>query len=162
MMGWTKRETIGQAFSEIGIQGYEFSLSPEELNDALIRMDAMMAAWNRQGIRIGYALPSTQGGSDINAQSGISDDAFEAVYTNLAIRLAPTFGKTPSRETKQVAKAGFDTLMNRMSAMPPQTQLPGTMPGGAGNRWRNNNLRPFLAPPVEPLLTGPDGEMEFK
>ncbi len=160
-MGWSKLELVGSAFEQIGLAGYEFDLTGDEQNSALRVMDAMMAAWNRLGIRVGYALPSTPGASDINAQSGVTDDAFEAVYTNLAIRLAPVFGKTPSRETKQTAKAAYDVLAARAAAFPPQLQMPGTMPAGAGNRRYVGTCRPFLDRPRDPITTGPDGELEF-
>lgn len=160
-MGRTKREVLGKAFSLVGLAGYEYDLTGDELNDALTTMDAMAAEWDSKGIRIGYAFPSTQGGSDINMQSGVPDRAYMAVAANVACLIAPGYGKVPSREVKQAAKAGYDTLLARSLATPPQTQLPGSMPAGAGNRWRNGNQRPFLAPPVDPLLAGPDGELEF-
>jgi hypothetical protein len=160
-MGWTKREVLAKAFSLVGLAGYEYDLTGEELSDALSTMDAMLAEWDSNGIRVGYALPSTQGGSDINSQSGVPDRAYMAVAANVACLIAPSYGKVPSREVKQAAKSSYDTLLARSLATPPQTQLPGSMPAGSGHRWRISNQRPFLARPVDPLLAGPDGEMEF-
>lgn len=161
-MGWTKFELIGSAFEEIGLAAYEFDLTSEEQASALRRADALAASWNALGIRIGYALPSTPGGSDINDQSGITDDAYEAFYTNLAVRLAPTFGKTVSQDTRIAAKQSYDALLARVSANPPEVQLPGTMPAGAGNRRFRGTIRPFLTPPTRAIQAGPDADLEFK
>ena len=56
-MGWTKRQFIEQAFEEIGLAAYVFDLTPEQLQSALRRLDAMMAGWNTNGIRIGWPMP---------------------------------------------------------------------------------------------------------
>ena len=42
---WTKREFITQAFEEIGLAAYVFDLTPEQLNSALRRLDAMVGGW---------------------------------------------------------------------------------------------------------------------
>mgnify|MGYP001558674587 CR=1 FL=1 len=161
-MGYSKLELVGAAFEEIGLPGYEFDLTSEEQASALRRADALAASWNSLGIRIGYALPSTPGGSDINAQSGITDDAYEAFYTALAIRMAPTFGKAVSNETRIAAKRSYDALLSRAMSDPPRVQLPGTMPAGAGNRRFRGTIRPFLTPPVTNIDAGPDAELEFR
>ena len=159
-MGWTKRQFIEQAFEEIGLASYVFDLTPEQLDSALRRLDSMMASWNAKGLRLGYPLPSSPTDSDLDEQSGVPDSANEAIYTNLAIRLAPGFGKMVLPEAKANAKAAFDVLMMR-AALPLEQQMPGTMPSGAGNKpWRTTS-NPFLDPPVDPLLAGQDGPIEL-
>lgn len=74
-MGWTKRQLITQAFEEIGLAAYVFDLTPEQLQSALRRMDAMVAGWNSNGVRIGYPLPSSPDSSNIDADSGVPDFA---------------------------------------------------------------------------------------
>jgi hypothetical protein len=159
-MGWTKRQFVTQAFEEIGLAAYVFDLTPEQLQSALNRLDSMMAAWNAKGIRLGYPISSSPQNADLDEQTGVPDSANEAVYLNLGIRLAPGFGKTVAAETKASAKMSYDTLLSR-AAMPPEQQLPGTMPSGAGNKpWRVYD-NPFLRRPVDPLLAGEDGPIEF-
>jgi hypothetical protein len=159
-MGWTKRQFVTQAFDEIGLAAYVFDLTPEQLQSALRRLDAMLASWNAKGIRLGYPIPSNPQDSELDAETGVPDSANEAIYANLAVRLGPSFGKTVSADTKATAKLGYDTLLSRV-AMPMEQQLPGTMPAGAGNKsWRLTDS-PFLTPPVDPLLAGQDGEIEF-
>lgn len=159
-MGWTKRQFVTQAFEEIGLAAYVFDLTPEQLQSALRRLDSMMATWNAKGIRLGYPIPSNPDDSDLDQESGVPDSANEAIYLNLGIKLAPGFGKSVSTETKASAKLAYDTLLAR-AAMPVEQQLPGTMPAGAGNKpWRVYD-DPFLRQPVDPLLAGEDGPIEF-
>ncbi len=161
-MGWTKRQFITQAFEEIGLAAYVFDLTPEQLDSALRRMDSMVAGWNANGIRIGYPLPSSPEDSDLDQQTGVPDYANEAIYLNLARRLAPGFGKTLDPETKASADMAYNNLVNQVMPPIPERQMPGSLPLGAGNKpWRNTNL-PFVRPPEDPLLAGTDGQIEFE
>lgn len=158
-MGWTKRQFVIQAFEEIGYASYVYDLEPEQLESAMRRLDGMMATWNGKGIRIGYPIPSSPENSDLDEETGVPDSANEAIYTNLAVRLAPTVGKIASIETKIVAKKGYNTLLSR-ATKPVERQLPNTMPAGAGNKGRSID-RPFLDTPDDPLQVGGDSEVEF-
>ena len=159
-MGWTKRQFIEQAFAEIGLAGYVFDLTPEQLQTALRQLDSMMAAWNAKGIRIGYPVPSSPQNSDLDEETNVPDSASEAIYCGLGVRIAPGFGKTVGGHTQFFAKQAYDQLL-AIAAMPLEKQLPQTMPAGAGNKpWRNNDS-PFVNPPTDPLLSGPDGIIEF-
>jgi hypothetical protein len=157
-MGWTKRQFVEQAFDEIGLAGYTFDLQPEQLQSALRRLDTMMATWNAKGIRLAYPLPSSPQDSDLDQETEVPDSAFEAIYTNLAIRIAPSFGKQVAIEVKTTAKQAYDVLLQRATA-PIEMQLPATMPAGAGNKpWRDDD--PFVTPPQDPVQTGPEGFLE--
>jgi len=159
-MGYSKRQFVAAAFEEIGLASYAFDLQPQQFESALRRLDAMMASWNALGIRLGYPLPSSPQFSDIDAESEVPDSANEAIITNLAVRLAPGYGKEVRPETKATAKETYNTLLSRAAA-PLEQQLPGTMPSGAGNKpWRVYD-DPFLRPPVDPVLAGQDGPIEF-
>jgi hypothetical protein len=159
-MGWTRQQFVEQAFEEIGYASYAYDLEPEQLESAGRRLDAMVASWNGKGIRLGYPLPSSPELADLSTETDVPDYANEAIYTNLAVKLAPTVGKTVSMETKASAKAGYNLLLQN-AAMPMEQQLPNTMPAGAGTKpWRNNES-PFLRDPKDPLLAGEDGPIEF-
>jgi hypothetical protein len=160
MMGWTKGQFIIQAFDEIGLASYVFDLSPEQKQTALRRLDTMMAAWNALGIRLGYPLPSSPDDSDLDEETNVPDSANEAIYSNLAIKLAPSYGKQVMPDTKMTAKESYNTLLSR-AAMPMEQQMPSTMPSGAGNKpWRVYD-DPFVRHPVSPLLAGGDGEIQY-
>jgi hypothetical protein len=159
-MSWTKRQFVEQAFEEVGYASYTFDLTPEQLESAMRRLDAMMATWNGKGIRLGYPIPTSPENSSLDQATEVPDSANEAIYTNLAVRLAPSIGKVASVELKATAREGYRVLLNRATATPPTQQLPGTMPSGAGNKpWRNDN--PFLDAPDDPIETGGDGPLDF-
>ena len=92
-MSWTKLQLIRQAFSQIGLADYDFDLQPEQLQNALFLLDSMMATWNAKGISLSYPTPTSPENSNTSDESNIPDRANEAVYLNLALRIAPTLGK---------------------------------------------------------------------
>ena len=157
-MGYSKRQFVTGAFEEIGLASYVFDLQPQDLETALRRLDAMMAEWNAKGIRLGYPLPGSPESSDLDAESGVPDSANEAIITNLAMRLAPGFGKTLNALTASTAKQGYNTLLSR-AAMPAQMQFPASLPSGAGwKSWRDYG-DPFVRPPVDRVAVGGDGDL---
>ncbi|MCK5600586.1 hypothetical protein KAR91_01885 [Candidatus Pacearchaeota archaeon] len=159
-MSWTKRQYITQAFEEIGLASYIFDLQPEQLQSAARRLDVMMANWNGQGIRIGYPIAGDPDDIDLDTETNVPDSANQAIITNLAIQLAPGFGKVVSPETKRAAKDGYNTLAARGQA-PGSKRMPKNFPQGAGHKpWRNNQ-RPFTPTPEDPLKAGTDSTIDF-
>jgi len=157
---YSKRQFCEAAFAEIGLAGYVFDMQPQDFEQALRRLDAMMAEWNAKGIRLGYPLPGSPQFSDIDAESEVPDSANEAIICNLGIRIAAGYGKGIMPQTMAIAKGAYNTLLSRATAPIPQ-QLPGTMPAGAGNKpWRYWD-DPYLKPPVDPVQVGPDGVLEL-
>lgn len=159
-MGFTKRQFVEKAFSKIGMAGYIFDLTPEQLQDALSDLDSMMAAWNIKGIRIGYPMPSSPLSGDLDEETNVPDSANEAIYYSLGVRIAPNYGKTVPQSVAFFAKQAYDQLL-AIAAVPPERQFPRSLPAGAGNKpWRNNDS-PFIRPPCDPLDAGPDSELEI-
>ena len=160
-MSWTKRELISEAFAELGLAESNFDLQPEELQTALRRLDTMMAQWDGKGISIGYALPANPSDSDLDQPSGLPDGALETVYLNLALRIAPGFGKAVSVDTRRNAGAGYERLLIE-AAQPRQPQQPNTMPRGAGNKpWRPLSNPFFPKPEANPLQTTQGGDLDI-
>jgi hypothetical protein len=158
-MSYTKRQFIEAAHDEIGLASYTFDLQPQQLESALRRLDAMMAEWNARGLRLAYPLPSSPQNSDIDAETNVPDSANQAIICNLALLISSSYGKTPMPQTMMLAKKSYDTLLAR-AAMPSEQQFPETLPRGAGQKpWRYNG--PFMPRPVDPVLTGPEGKLEF-
>ncbi len=160
-MSWTKRQLVAAAFEEIGVANYVFDLDAEQIEGALRRLDSMLATWNGRGVRIGYALATDPAQSDLDQPAGVPDYATEAIYTNLAVRLAPTIGKVVSPDTKATAKAAYNALLSRVVAENVrEQQFPNTLPAGQGNKpWRTDEV--YLPGPVAPLTTGPDSTLDF-
>lgn len=142
---WTKQQIVEQAFDELALAGFTFDLDPGQLESALRRLDTMMAAWGAVGISLGYLLPANPDDSNLDDETGIPDSAVEAVYLNLAVKMAASRGKNLTTETKAAAKRGYDQLLGeaaRRQARP--TPMPNTMPRGAGNKpWRGIGDRFF-------------------
>jgi hypothetical protein len=158
-MSYTKRQFVEEAFAELGMANYTFDLQPQQLDTALRRLDAMMATWNAKGIRLGYPLPSSPQDSDLDTETQVPDSANEAIVANLAIRIAPQYGKQVQIDTRTTAKLGYDTLLAR-ATFPSEQQFPRTLPLGAGQKpWRYDT--PFMPGPVDPVLAGPDGPIEL-
>jgi hypothetical protein len=160
-MGWTKRQYINDALTELGLADYVFDLSPAELQSALRRLDSMMAQWEVRGIRVSYPSSSTPSGSDIDAVTSVPEAANTAIITNLAKLLAPSYGKSLSQETMATARKAIADLTT-FTARIPEMQFPSTLPRGAGAKsWRGGYEDPFFPSPSDPLLAGPDSEIDF-
>jgi len=158
-MSWSKRQFVEAAFAEIGYASYVYDLQPEQLDLALRRMDTMMATWNGKGIRVGYPIPISPENSSLDEETNVPDSANEAIITNLAVRIAPSIGKSIPTETRATARAGYVVLLQRAS-LPPEQQFPSMFPAGAGNKpWRNDTA--FLDPPTDALLVGRDSPLEL-
>lgn len=157
-MSYTCRQFVEAAFAEIGLGSTVIDLQPEDLQYGLQRLDAMMATWNGLGIRLGYPIPLSPSSNNLDAMTGVPDNANEAIITNLAIRISPKYGKIVSDDTKKLASMSYDVLMVR-SAMPREYQFSSLMPRGAGNKpWSNENYMPT---PEDPVKSGGDGAIEF-
>jgi len=152
-MPWTKRQIVSEAFSEIGKGGYAFDMQPEEYQSALRRLDAMMATWGATtNIRIGYV--GGDGFGDIGVETEVPDWAVSAIYLNLAISIAPTYGKTVSADTKINAKIALDNVMNNVTELSPR-YLGGYAGAGAG-LW--DAVLPLASTPIE---TGAGGDLDI-
>ena len=154
---WTKGKLVEHAFKKIGFDD-DFNITTANRQDALDILDAMMALWSSRGIYVGYALPSSENGSSVGDDSGLPDTAFEAVYMNLAMRVADEFGKAVPPTMAMQAKQAFDALLSR-AVFPAEQQLPDTLPRGAGNKtWLGGGYpRPFFTKPVDPLTAEEGG-----
>jgi len=158
-MSWTKKEIIEQAFDTIGLASYNFDLEPEQFESALKKLDAMFGTWNGYGIRLAYPTHDTPANSDITSDSEIPDWAFEAAYLNLAIRIAPSYGKAISPDVKQFAKSAYNNILNKTTQIK-EYQIQ-DLPRGQGSKyWRYAGSR-TLPKADEPLTDGSNEEIDF-
>jgi hypothetical protein len=128
-MSYTKGQIVKEALTELGIAGYGFDVDPEQLEVGIRRLDSLIARWSANGLRLPYPISSDAKGSTADQETNLPDVAIDAVTLNLALSLAPSYGKTPSMETKNNAKEALTTLQNK-AAMPRARQLE-QMPKGA-------------------------------
>ena len=149
----TKRDLIDEAYELMGLGGYEFDLSPEQINLALRRLNQLCGEWDSTGVRIAF---NSSGG--LNDDSGISINSQYAVTSNLAIRLCPTIGRSVNPSLMIEAKKAYLALLNANTQID-QYQYPSTLPLGRGNRRRTRGQQYFTE--TDELQTGPDGELLF-
>ena len=156
---WTKKQIIEQAFEEIGLASYVFDITADQLESALRRLDLMVASWQARNIQIGYPLPASPGNSNIDEEIQTSLNNNEALVLNLAVRLAPAYGKSVSPDTKATAKLLYDQLLIE-AAMPYEQQFVNTLPLGAGYK-RTDQVFVNL-PDLNPLIVENNDQMLFK
>jgi hypothetical protein len=134
--GYTKSDLIQAAFNEIGFGSYWFDIESTQLNNVLNQLDALMGSWAALGIDVGYPLPYNQNQSDINQETNLPLTARRAVVLNLAIEIAPSFGKTPLPGTIVNANRAYQALLLNITVIPDKL-FPNTMLSGAGNKFFN-------------------------
>lgn len=124
----TIREIIEDAHAMLGIASDQFDLSTAEMQFGKRLLDRMMNQWSVNG-----NVASFSSSSEFDADSGIPEPIVEAVVSNLALKLAPSYGKPVPRELKVSAHAGLQSL-RRQRVQVPQMKLPTSTPLGQGNR----------------------------
>lgn len=136
--GPLKRFIIELAFGEIGSAGYEFGRTPEEVADALLRLNALMREWPFS--LLGYAQPD-YGIGEAEDASGIADTYLNAVAGQLALRIAPMMGATLPPEAKANIARSLAVLRAAVATVPTMP-IAAQTPRGAGVRW---GFGPFIA-----------------
>lgn len=144
-MSWTKRQILDDAFSEIGMAGYLFDLSPEDMQVALNRLDSFIAQWESDGIYTGYMVNDDPNTIDIDGDSGIESGLVLPVIKNLAVEIAPSYGKTPSPATASGARKGYSIAM-RAKTVPMKKANTTVSPSGAGYLRGSGGYRRYLEP----------------
>lgn len=142
---YNKRQLIEAAFEELAMPVDQYNIGPAEMQSALRRLDRMMGTWSSV-LPLGYLLPTNSDDSSLTQESGLADEANDAVILNLAVALSGHYGKVATLETKVEAKRLYNQLL-RTAVQPIPVPMPGTMPMGAGNKpWRGNP--PFFPEPA--------------
>ena len=102
-----KLDILNLAFDEIGLSDYIYNLEPDQLATANKKIDAMVSAWS-----IAHQFPYPIG-TEYNDPTDIQMNIVEIVYLNAAVRLAPSFGKQASTDTKNAAKRSLEHWIGR-------------------------------------------------
>lgn len=163
-MAWTKRQLVTEAFGELALAGYAFDVTPEEVQSALRRLEAMWGAWAGKGISVGYRFAASPDTVDPDEDSGLPMYAVETTFLNLAGRIASSYGKQPPLGLQSRASDGFDNLVTAAAFPSAQTQLPQGIPLGAGNKTGGSMLNPRFttAPDPGPFELADDGGLSLR
>lgn len=153
---WTKRALVEKAFGELALAGYVYDITPEEMQDAASRLEAMVGGWLRT-VSLPFNFSANPTSIDLDADSGVPMVHAETVYCGLALRMCPTNGKQPHPDTRVAFREGWSALLND-AAFPPPVQLPNTLPAGAGNARARMTRNPFMpTPDTGPLQVADNG-----
>jgi hypothetical protein len=145
-MSWTKKQLLDAAFTEIGLQNYAYDVEPEDIQNAIVTMDAMVAEW---GLNLSYHMSGDPSMSNQQEESGLPIWANKAVYQNLAVEIGPTFGKVIPLSLKVSAKRGLATIQTKCATIP-RPQYDPRLPVGQGNKPYIDTTRQFFKP-TDPL-----------
>lgn len=137
-----KKTILDMAFEQASLSGYTFDATPEERASWLRNLDALMSAWETEGIRLNYNFPAVFGEGDENDASGIPDYAVRTAASALAQAGVPGIGKTMSAEAKANFAHGMAQL-RAATATIPDRPLPRMTPRGSGQKpW--STWHPFF------------------
>jgi hypothetical protein len=128
----TKGKLVIRALGKLGIANYVFDTEAEEDISALRQLDSMAARWQGKLESFGYIQPDSNGESLPSDASGIHEEDVDAFVSNLAVLLAPDYGKAPPPTlVKQAAESRSELFCKYRLLV--EYKLPNRTPTGAGN-----------------------------
>lgn len=127
----TKGAIVIRALGKIGIANYVFDTEAEEDVSALRQLDSLGSRWQGKLEPFGYIQPSANGQSLPSDSAGIEEQDIDAFVYNLAVLIAPDYGKTPSGTVIRTAAETRSELFIRYQRQA-EYQLT-RFPTGAGN-----------------------------
>jgi hypothetical protein len=159
-LGISKRGYIMLALTELGIAKNDVDISAKETEDGAAILDAMMLAWDSEGIHLGWP-GSNSTPVDPDAKTNTPANANRAIRTNLAIELAPSYGVTINVATMRNAAQSKAALVSVLTVPPTRRTRAGT-PLGAGTRPDRGPIpSPFVLPTTPNTTIGDDSEFDF-
>ncbi len=125
-MTTTVTQIVTGALMLLEIRVAESQVTPAEAEDGLASLNDMMNEWNVDGINVGYE--TLQNIEDI---LHVDLGSIGAIKANLAVYIAPEYGKAVSQALAMRAKVGKRSLRASIPINP--SQYPDTLPIGSGN-----------------------------
>lgn len=136
-MSYTKRQIIKDAFEEIGLGAYAYTLQPEDWQTALRRLSTLLASWRGYGAITDFPSTDTPSDDDLDADSEVPVDALRGVVCGLAVDLASGYGKQVSPTTMTAAEGGRKLMIAKNTFVPQKLADRGAVPAGAGHKYEN-------------------------
>ena len=129
-----KVDLINDAYSMLRISGMTVDPTPQDLELALMRMESMMDEWLSRNVDIGYFFEDKP---DPNTESGVIRAYWNAIASNLALRLTPDFNKQLHPILLGQARQAYSSMSGRVARERiDQIEYPRRQPRGSGStRW---------------------------
>ena len=118
---------VKQILNEINVRESEAPLQADETQDTIFNMNSYMLAQAANGIDLGYTAVS-----DLGDTVTVPDGALMGIVANVAIMMAPTFGKQVSQALVVKAKTGL-AAMRKLGVTITASNYPAILPIGSGN-----------------------------
>lgn len=131
--GPLNREIIDRAYQLEGLSDSMFGRTPEEYASAMLVLGGLMLEWPYD--QLGF-YSEDAAGLRVEEESGISRKYLEAVAHGLAERMAPTIGKSLSKEATKNAASLYTRLCGAVAVIPSAEYSDGTFRGQGGSRRR--------------------------
>lgn len=143
----TKIDIINAAFSRLRISGLTVQATPEDIDLALNRLEGMAREWHTR-VNSGYFFETSPAS---NTPHNVPREYWAAYESNLAIRMAPDFGKEITAALLMEARATYSNMSARLALVKP-VRPPARQPIGSGNR-RFNQADQYYQPQEEAPLS---------
>ena len=126
----TVTEVVTGALVLLEIRTAEAPIEPNEAEDGLTALNDMMNEWNVDGINVGY-----ESLDNVEDQLHVKLGSIGAIKANLAIYIAPEYGKAVSSDLVRRARSGKNSLRGAIKLN--DAEFPDTLPIGSGNEGNN-------------------------
>ena len=126
----TVTEVVTGALQLLEIRTAESPIEPNEAEDGLTALNDMMNEWNVDGINVGY-----ESLDNVEDQLHVKLGSIGAIKANLAIYIAPEYGKAVSSSLVRRARSGKNSLRGAIKLN--DAEFPDTLPIGSGNEGNN-------------------------
>ncbi len=147
----TKGELVKGMFSKLRISGITLIPSPEMDSEALNVMEDMLAELQERDMCMGYLFEDIP---DPASEVGIKRGFENMIKTNLAMRMAGIYGKTPSGTLAFDASQSMSNCQGRLLVdSTRQVEYPSRMPIGSGNQRITNQLYRYYGASTTPPVS---------
>lgn len=126
----TVNEIVTGALQLLEVNVAESAIEAPEAEDGLVSLNDMMNEWNVDGIDVGYETLD-----EIDDELFVDLGAIGAIKANLAVYIAPEYGRTVSASLQKRANRSKRSL--RASIPLNSSAFPDTLPIGSGNEDNN-------------------------
>lgn len=119
-----KGDIVSQAYVQMRISGITSKATPEDSLLGLQVLESMMLSWTNKGLNLGWQKSEDMINPDPQDDTGLADNAYEAAYLNLAVKLMPAFGKAPNDLLRQAQDAYSGLFSAELPTYKPNPYMP--------------------------------------